>query len=324
MVKQPFCKSKILMSPKLVPRATRPSSTSASLDSIRGLRKSMKPSNHTKVALVGVRLLILHLNLFVLTRNQMQLGYVETPLWRGRGTPCCPYRRSPPSSCSLIPLAPGIHQKGKKSKLSVNCCNHTGSIGPISGSDLAAEAPIHHKIRANRCVEHLTPHHGRHAVTFHHRPQEEEAIAAGGREPFVVKLEGLEVGSGHRPLAVVTSEARGWLRVLNAISHTVQMSNYIINDLLLIIPNSYINCFVCIYIMCTSRKFPWCGEGRGHTQRHVGHSVISIRRDAHFMEGAATMQETSYNTHVTYHTSHITPNKSIHETSCAKVLYTPV
>ena len=37
-------------------------------------------------------------------------------------------------------------------------------------------------------------------------------------------------------------------------------------------------------------------EGRGHTLRHVGNSVISIHHEAHFMKGAATIQETSYNT----------------------------
>ena len=30
-------------------------------------------------------------------------------------------------------------------------------------------------------------------------------------------------------------------------------------------------------------------EGRGHTLRHVGNSVISIHQEAHFMQGAATM-----------------------------------
>ena len=45
--------------------------------------------------------------------------------------------------------------------------------------------------------------------------------------------------------------------------------------------------------------------------------VISIHHEAHFMEGAATMQETSYSTH---HASYITHHRSfsIHETTCTQ------
>ena len=38
-------------------------------------------------------------------------------------------------------------------------------------------------------------------------------------------------------------------------------------------------------------------EGRGHTLRHVGNSFMSGHHEARCMERAATMQETSYNTH---------------------------
>ena len=49
---------------------------------------------------------------------------------------------------------------------------------------------------------------------------------------------------------------------------------------------------------------PWKAEATPCVM--LATKVISIHHEAHFMEGAATMQETSYNTHhasyITYHT----------------------
>ena len=77
--------------------------------------------------------------------------------------------------------------------------------------------------------------------------------------------------------------------------------------------------------VCSGFKFRRCGgtphgmgltmEVRGHALRRVGNGIMSRHHKACCMEGAATMQETSYNTHrasyITYHTQF-----SIHDVLC--------
>ena len=62
-------------------------------------------------------------------------------------------------------------------------------------------------------------------------------------------------------------------------------------------------------------------EGRANPLCHVGNGFMSRPHKARCMEGAATMQEASYNTHTMHHTRRVVLTLPL---VCTYTFYTPV